>query len=268
MIDDVLFKDVCYALERGSDSLTQISRIVTYRRDVTVTPNARTSDESFDLWAMDISVSEDELRVAEHRDHAYVVFRRKIEAANTKWNLDLDEMAYVGDENLGCTGLLNNADAVRLAPLVGMHGTDQKTVEESCVELDHLILSGGEKDDLGVPHPSEDTSILVSVSDYAKLAMQPASNHPARSLLDVLQNDNVYQRLHKRPLPINPCKWLSASQRMVATVTSNVELAASPLQRTPLMLATDRESVRFTVFGRMGRLRVNNPNLLRYVGAP
>lgn len=202
---------------------------------------------------------------------------QKIEALKLKHQMDVDEQVYVGDANIGATGLIN-ATLVTNVANVAATGTGSsplwstKTPAQILVDVNELInsvwaASGWAK----MPN-----KIIVPPIQYGLLAANTVSTAGSISTLEFLLKNNVINASGMGKLSIVPSKWcqgagvggtigtVGAHDRMVAYTQEKrlVRFPMTMLQRTPVQY--DAIYHKFTYYCRLGIVEVVYPETIGY----
>lgn len=173
---------------------------------------------------------------------------QKIDAMNLKRNMDLDNIVYVGDANLGFGGLVNSTGAVANISNVAAgaaNGTKwtTKTPAEILVDVNEILTSAWAASGWKV-FPNR---LLIPPTQYGYLASTIVSAAGNQSLLSYLLQNNISVQQGVK-LEIRPLKWLIGAgtggtqgtlgtvDRMVAYNQDKkyIQYPMTELQRTPL----------------------------------
>lgn len=231
----------------------------------------KTSSPLF-LWGMEISYTIPELLSAQKMGRP--VDDQKFAAMKLKYQMDVDQMVYIGSTTVNKTGLLNSAAVTKGFVDVGDAGTTEwttKTADEILEDVNALLNSCWSAAAFAVC-PSK---LLLPPAQFAYIVSQKVSTAGNVSILKFLQDNSISLAINGKPLDIQPCKWLTgrgvaagspavATNRMVAYTQDKVRVRFPlvPLQRTPLEYRSIYHLT--TYFGRLGVVEVVYPECIYY----
>jgi hypothetical protein len=216
------------------------------------------------LWGMELSYTIPELESAQRLGRPIDV--QKFEGIRLKHQMDIDEMVYIGDVNLGYTGLVNNAGvtvinatadsathttwALKIADDTGGGNT---AANEITTDVNNLLTTAWQNAGWAVC-PSE---LRIPPYQFGLLVSTKVSSAGNISLLEFLKQNTISNSINGKPLNIQPLKWLkgagsSSQDRMIAYTKDRrrVRFPLVPLQRTPLEYRSLFQIT--TYFGRLG----------------
>lgn len=183
------------------------------------------------LWGMQLGYSLIELEAAQQIGRP--LEQQKMAGLKMKYNMDMDEMVYVGDASLGKTGLVNNPD-VSVANVAGAWSTGSPEV---ILEAVNDILTAAWKQSGYALCP---THLLLPPQQYA-LLNQPVTSAGSRSILDYISKDCIANGINGKALEVNPLKWLTgcgadSKNRAVAYTRGEtyVRFPLVPVTHTPV----------------------------------
>ncbi len=191
--------------------------------------------------------------------------QQKLEAMRLKYNMDVDQMVYVGDSNMGVTGLVNsqNRAGVTLRAATGKFTT--LTADQRRADLNGLI--GSVYDAAG--NTMAPTRLLVPPGVFGDLAGQQLPN-TGETVLSFLRRTGLSTEVNNRPLEIYPCKWLKGAgvggtDRIVAYTKGpdRVRIPLTQLDRTPLEYRSLYQMV--TYYGALGQIEILYPETVGYL---
>ena len=181
-------------------------------------------------WAMQLGYTIIELEAAQQTGRP--LEQQKLTGLKLKYNMDVDEMVYIGDSALGKSGLVNNGQ-IPVFNVSGAWGDDPKIILEAIND----ILNSAWKQSAYAMCP---THLLLPPRQYT-LLNQPVTAAGSRSLLDYVANDCIANGINGKPLEIHPLKWLDKrgvgeSGRAVAYTKGEqyVRFPLVPINHTPV----------------------------------
>lgn len=231
--------------------------------DIGKTPNPLT------LWGMQIGWTIPELESAQKLGRP--VDAQKFEAMKLKHQMDIDEQVYIGDTALGLSGLLNhtlmtNSTNAVTGSWTGGTTTPAQILADVNEHLNSVWAASG--------FAICPDRLLLPPLQYGYLVSTVVSSAGNISLLEFLRQNSLSNAINGRPLDIQPCKWLtgtnrggrgpgaSGKDRMVAYTKDpmRVRFPLVPLQRTPLEYRDLRQLT--TYFGRLGAVELVYPETI------
>jgi len=219
------------------------------------------------LWGMQLGWTLPELASAAQVGRP--VDTQKYEGMLLKYQMDVDEQAYIGDAALGSKGLLNHAAVTNNTNVAGT--TWPGLITASASTAPDLILADVNEILTSVYQASAFTAppsrLLLPPLKYTLLASTKVSNAGNMSILEYVKLNNASAALGV-PLDIRPVKWCigttnggqgpgsSGKDRMVAYTPEErfVRLPLVPLQRTPLEYRGLHQLT--TYYGRLGQVEL------------
>ena len=218
------------------------------------------------LWGMELGYTIPELLSAQQLGRP--VDAQKFEGMKIKYQMDIDEMVYIGDTDLGRFGLLNRSDVTFGTVANGASASPlwtTKTPDEILKDVNTLLTATWTASGFAV---CPDT-LLLPPAQFAYLVSQKVSNAGNVSILTFLKDNCISLTVNGRPINIQPVKWLSGrgaggTNRMVAYTkdVNQVRYPLVPLQRTPLEYRSIYQLT--TYFGRLGCLEVVRSETIQY----
>lgn len=215
------------------------------------------------LWAMQLGWTLPELESAQKLGRP--VDAQKFAGMQLKYQMDIDEMVYVGDTGLGLTGLVNGSAVTNVAKNesgASWIGADPTTI---LADVNELLNSTWEASAYAV---CPDKLLLPPVQ-FSYLVSQLISAAGNISILEFIKNNSICNSINGRPLDIQPLKWLKdagdkSAARMVAYTNDQerVRFPLVPLQRTPLEYRDLRQLTSY--FGRLGAVEFVYPETVAY----
>lgn len=181
---------------------------------------------------------------------------QKFEAMNVMYQMHTDEMVYVGDSEVGATGLLNSSLVTSGAVAAGA-STDTKwstkTPDEILKDVNDMITAAWQASGFAVC-PDK---LLLPPQQFAYISSQKISDAGSVSILTFLEDNSISLRVNGRKLDIQPVKWLagrgaSGADRMVAYTNQEdkVRFPMVPVRReTPYYLGIKFNAPYIWAFG-------------------
>lgn len=145
---------------------------------------------------------------------------QKMAGFNELYQMNTDQMVYVGSDDVGATGLLNNASVTAGAVANGISGSPlwtQKTPDEIVADVNTLLTSTWQAAGFKVC-PSK---LLLPPTNFSYIASQKVSSAGNVSILQYIKDNSISKDINLKPLDISPVKWLpglgsGSTNRMVA----------------------------------------------------
>ncbi|MFJ4349459.1 DUF2184 domain-containing protein [Pseudomonas sp. NPDC089428] len=236
----------------GKDS----SSIASLALDIGKTPKPLT------LWGMELSWTLPELASAQQLGRP--VDSQKFTGMQLKHNMDIDEQVYIGDTDLGETGLVNSSSVTNVSnAITGSWAT--ATPAQILADVNDLLNSVWAASAFAIC-PRE---LRLPPVAYSQLVSRIVSDAGNISVLEFLRVNSLSNSINGTPLNIQPLKWLtnrgtSNTNRMMAYTNEKdrVRFPMVPLQRTPLEYRGIRQIT--TYYGRLGVVEVVYPETIGY----
>ena len=201
---------------------------------------------------------------------------QKYAAMQMKWNMDVDEMVYIGDSAFGKYGLTNATDRVTTGFVdLNAAGTSRawadKTPDEITKDINDLIYAAYYASATAICP----TKLLLPPAQFMYLTSQKVSDAGNISILKYVRQNSASLELNGKELTIAPTKWLvgrgvaagspsAATDRMMVYTQDKMRLRFPmvSLQRTPL----EYRSIYYltTYYGKLGCLEIVYPETLHY----
>ena len=226
---------------------------------------AKTANPLF-LWGMQVAYTIPELESAIRLGRPIDV--QKYQGLQLKHQMDIDEMVYKGDTDLGKYGLINQTAVTSGNVVAGASGLlpwTAKTPDEILADI-NALLSATWKAAAYAVCPDR---LLLPPTQYAYLVSQKVSSAGNVSILTFLEDNCISLRVNGRKLQIVPVKWLAgagaaSTDRMVAYTKekNRIRYPMVPLQRTPLEYRGIHQLT--TYFGRLGVIELVYPETVQY----
>jgi len=212
------------------------------------------------LWGMELSWSIPELVRAQQLGRP--IDAQKLEGLRLKHNMDVDEQVYIGDTELGLTGLVNNATITPAG--FDAAWTAATSPDTILADINELIAATWAQSAYAV---CPDTLLLPPLK-FA-LLVKPVSTAGSESILSYVAGKCLSFVTNGRPLNVAPLKWLAGrgaggADRAVAYTRGKqfVRFPMVPLQRTPLEARGIHQIT--TYFGTLGEVEFVYPETVGY----
>lgn len=198
------------------------------------------------LWGAEVKYTVPEL--VKSQKLGLPIDAQKVEAMNLKRNMDLDQIVYYGDSQLGFTGLVNSNSAVGSVSNVanGASTTPQwttKTPTEILKDVNEILTAAWQASGWKV----KPNRLMLPPAQLGYIASQPVNSAANKSILAYILENNICTQ-QGVPLEILELKWLIGAgaggtqgqlgtvDRMVAYNDDKkyVQFPMTDLQRTPL----------------------------------
>lgn len=181
---------------------------------------------------------------------------QKFDAMNIMYQMNTDEMVYIGDNDVGAKGLLNSNLVTSGAVANGAAGTPAwatKTPDEILKDVNDMVTAAWQASGFAVC-PDK---VLLPPAQFAYISSQKVSNAGNVSILQFLEDNSIALRVNGRKLEIKPVKWLtgrgaSGADRMVAYTNQEdkVRFPMVPVRReTPYYLGIKFNAPYIWAFG-------------------
>lgn len=193
---------------------------------------------------------------------------QKIDALNILYQMNTDQMVYIGSSEVGATGLLNSPLVTAAAVANGIAGTPAwttKTPVEILADVNTLLTNTWSSSALAIC-PDK---LLLPPTNFSYIASTLISSAGNMSILEFIKKNSIALTINGRPLDIQPVKWLtgrgdSATNRMAAYTNdeSRVRFPMVPIRReTPYY-----QGIRFTApyLWAFGEVEFVYPETARY----
>lgn len=135
---------------------------------------------------------------------------QKIDAMNILYQMNTDQMVYIGSTDVSATGLLNDA-GVTVTPVAnGISGSPlwvNKTADEILADVNAELTAVWQSAAFAVC-PSD---LLLPPAQFAYITSQKVSSAGNISILEFLKQNSISLQINGRPLNIQPVKWLTAA---------------------------------------------------------
>lgn len=162
---------------------------------------------------------------------------QQIDALKTVYEMNIDQMVYIGDTGVSATGMLNSADVTPYNVAAGASGETEwidKTPDEILADVNTLLVTSWQNAAFAVC-PSD---LRLPPSQFAYIASQKVSSAGNVSILKFLKENSIALEINGKELSIQPVKWLTGrgeagADRMVAYTNdlSRIRYPMVPMRR-------------------------------------
>jgi hypothetical protein len=163
--------------------------------------------------------------------------QQKIDALNQLYQMNIDQMVYIGSSDVGATGLINNASVTANTVATGVSGSTNwvnKTPDEILADVNAEIEAVWQAAGYAVC-PSD---LILPPFQFSYISSQKVSSAGNVSILKFLRENAISLEINGKPLNIQPVKWLTGAgtmseDRMVAYTNdlSRVRFPMVPIRR-------------------------------------
>lgn len=182
---------------------------------------------------------------------------QKFNALNVLYQMNTDEMVYIGDSAVGAEGLLNSTLVTAASVTADGSGSSTlwstKTPDQILRDVNGMITAAWQASGFSVC-PDK---LLLPPTQYAYIASQKISTAGNVSILTFLEDNSISLRVNGRKLEIQPVKWLTGrgtagADRMVCYTNEEdrVRFPMVPIRReTPYYLGIKFNAPYIWAFG-------------------
>lgn len=193
---------------------------------------------------------------------------QKLDALNTLYQMNTDQMVYKGSTDVGATGLINSAEVTIYDVPNGISGSPlwaNKTPDEILADVNALIQGAWQASAYAVC-PSK---LLLPPLQFSYIASQKVSSAGNVSILKFLKENCIALSVNGKELDIQPVKWLTGAgvgdvNRMVAYTNEEdrVRFPMVPIRRETAYY----QGIRFTApyLWAFGQMELVYPETVRY----
>lgn len=193
---------------------------------------------------------------------------QKLDALNTLYQMNTDQMVYKGSADVGATGLINSAEVTIYDVPNGISGSPlwaNKTPDEILADVNALIQGTWQASAYAVC-PSK---LLLPPLQFSYIASQKVSSAGNVSILKFLKENCIALSVNGKELDIQPVKWLTGAgvgdvNRMVA-YTNEEDRVRFPM--VPIRRETSYyQGIRFIApyLWAFGQMELVYPETVRY----
>lgn len=193
---------------------------------------------------------------------------QKTDALNTMYQMNTDQMVYIGSSDVSATGLFNSSLVTAGSVANGISGSPlwtSKTPDEILADVNTLLTAAWSASAFAVC-PSE---LRLPPAQFSYIASQKVSSAGNISILKFLQENCISLNINGKALDIQPVKWLTGrgsggADRMVVYTNdeSRVRFPMVPIRRETAYY----QGIRFTApyLWAFGEVEVVYPECIRY----
>lgn len=220
------------------------------------------------LWGMEIGYTLPELQSAIQLGRP--IDSQKLMGMQLKYQMDIDQQVYVGDTDLGLTGLFNSAaitpsnvpNGAAASPLWANKTAQEILADIRAIEVAAWTSAGYAIAPRQLRVPPAQMVMLLQPLSIGGVAV-------ANSILEYVSRNSLCMQQNGVPLDIQSVKWLTGAgaggtNRMVAYTKEydKVRFPLVPLQRTPLEYRGIYQLTNY--FGRIGTVENPYPETVAY----
>lgn len=216
------------------------------------------------LWGMELGWTLPELASAQQLGRP--VDTQKYDAMQLKWNMDVDEQVYIGDADMGTSGLLN---LPQVTPISAAKAWAAASPDEIVQDF-NLILSQAWVNSGYAICPAK---VGLAPELFGLLASKKVSEAGNISVLEYVKINCIAFQENGVPLEIVSMKWASkrgasGAHRVVAYTQDEkfIRFPLVPLLNTPLEYRGLYQLT--TYYGRLGQVETPYGNTIAYMDVP
>lgn len=219
------------------------------------------------LWGQELSYTSVELERSQNIGQSLDTMKMK--GITLKYNMDIDEMVYVGDTDLGVKGLCNSVEVTAANAVNGAAASplwSTKTPDEILKDFDTALNASWLASGYAVC-PSD---CLLPPLQYAQLVSMKIGTSGSVSVLKYLEDNCISLKVNGKPLNIRPVKWLNdagvGSTARAVFYTNDLQKVRYPL--VPIRRETAYyQGIRFAVpyISLFGQVEFVYPETVRYM---
>ena len=187
----------------------------------------------------------------------------KLDAVRLKFEMDTDEMVYVGDTEVGAFGLANNpAVTVTNAAFSFAAGTPDQVLA-----VVNLALSTTQQASVFARTP---TKILIPYTRFSQLVSRLISTAGTMSIWRFVRENSISLAVNGRPLEIEGVKWLETAgvggtTRMIVYTQDKKFIQFPRVELIQLPVQPRGMDQILPVMGALGQLEIRYPETVLYV---
>ena len=216
------------------------------------------------LWGMELGWTLPELASAQQLGRP--IDTQMYDAMQMKWNMDIDEQVYIGDSDLGITGLLNLSQVTPIsAAKAWATATPDEIVQDFNLLLSQAWVSSG--------YAICPAKVGLAPELFGLLSSKKVSDAGNISVLEYVKINCIAFQENGVPLEIVSMKWASkrgasGAHRVVAYTQDEkyIRFPLVPLLNTPLEYRGIYQLT--TYYGRLGQVETPYGNTISYMDVP
>ncbi len=216
------------------------------------------------LWGMELGWTLPELASAQQLGRP--IDTQMYDAMQMKWNMDIDEQVYIGDSDLGITGLLNLS---QVTPISAAKEWATATPDEIVQDF-NLLLSQAWVNSGYAICPAK---VGLAPELFSLLVSKKVSDAGNMSVMEYVKINCIAFQENGVPLEIVSMKWASkrgaaGAHRMVAYTQDEkfIRFPLVPMLNTPLEYRGLYQLT--TYYGRLGQVETPYGNTIAYMDVP
>lgn len=193
---------------------------------------------------------------------------QKLDALNQLYQMNTDQMVYVGSDDVGAQGLVNSSGVTAATVDNGVAGSPlwaNKTADEILADVNTLISAAW----LSAAYAVCPSKLLLPPVQFSYISSQKVSSAGNVSILKFLKENCISLQINGSELDIQPVKWLvgqgsGSTDRMVA-YTNNESYVRFPM--VPVRRETAYyQGIRYTApyLWAFGEMEFVYPETIRY----
>lgn len=218
------------------------------------------------LWGMELGWTLPELASAQQLGRP--IDTQMYDAMQMKWNMDIDEQVYIGDTDLGITGLLNLSQVTPISAAKAW--ADPATTPDEILGDVNLVLSQAWVNSGYAICPAK---IGLAPELFSILVSRKVSDAGNISVMEYIKINCIAFQENGVPLEIVSMKWASkrgaaGAHRMVAYTQNEkfIRFPLVPMLNTPLEYRGLYQLT--TYYGRLGQVETPYGNTIAYMDVP
>lgn len=193
---------------------------------------------------------------------------QKINALNTLYQMNTDQMVYIGATEVGATGLVNSASVTADTVATGISGSKlwvNKTPDEILADVNSLLTASW----AAAAYAVCPGKLLLPPAQFSYISSQKVSSAGNVSILKFLKENSISLNVNGKELDVQPVKWLAGagvgpSDRMVVYTNEEdrVRFPMVPIRRETAYY----QGLRFTApyLWAFGEMEIVYPETIRY----
>lgn len=138
---------------------------------------------------------------------------QKLNALNELYQMNTDQMVYIGSTDVGATGLLNDANVAASNVALGASGSrlwTSKTPDEIVADVNTLLAATW----LSAAYAVCPSKLLLPPTPFSYISSQKVSSAGNISILKYIKENSIANEINGRELDIQPVKWLAGAGSM------------------------------------------------------